>query len=340
MGEKIRGSKMFLRGRERRVRKRKTLGELLHRWPRRPAGDEPRTTAVVLSGGGHLGAIHVGQLRALVEAGVTADVYIATSVGALNAAVVAARPGMAGVDRLHEIWRGLRTDDIFPGGTVQQAWKIARGHDHLYPNDGMVRLITSAIPVTNFSDLKVPLRIVTAELDSGEERVFASGSLLRPLLATTALPGVFPPVRIADKTFVDGGIVNNVPISHAVDADRVFVLELQELSSETLPTSSFGMLLRSFAISRSSRFRLDIERYAGATEFHVIPQPEIPDIRFPDLSHSPELMELGYRVARDYLREALGPSDATSPAVDPLAGTGRRPEELTEDVTGSEAFAF
>lgn len=321
------------------MRKRKMLGELLHRWPRRPAGGERRTTVVVLSGGGHLGAIHVGQLRAIVEAGIEVDAYVATSVGALNAAVMAARPGMAGVDRLHEIWRGVRTDEIFPGGTVAQAWKIARGHDHLYPNDGMVRLITSAIPVTTFSDLKVPLRIVTAELDSGEERVFASGSLLRPLLATTALPGVFPPVRIADKTYVDGGIVNNVPISHAIDADRVFVLELQELSSEALPTSSFGLLLRSFAISRASRFRLDIERYAGAAEFHVIPQPAIPDIRFPDLSHSLELMELGYRAARDYLEAVVVPS------VEPLPSTPLTAEALpfggvADDVAGGEALAY
>lgn len=331
---------MFLRGRERRVRKRKLLGELLRRWPRHPAGSEHRTTAVVLSGGGHLGAIHVGQLRAIVEAGIEVDAYVATSVGALNAAVMAARPGMAGVDRLHEIWRGVRTDEIFPGGTVAQAWKIARGHDHLYPNDGLVRLITSAIPVTNFSDLKVPLRIVTTELDSGEERVFASGSLLRPLLATTALPGVFPPVRIADKTYVDGGIVNNVPISHAVDADRVFVLELQELSSEALPTSSFGLLLRSFAISRSSRFRLDMERYAGAADFHVIPQPAIPDIRFPDLSHSLELMELGYRTARDYLDAAGAHAVEPTPSASPAAAAALPFGVVEDDVTGGEALAY
>lgn len=333
---------MFLRGRGRTVRKRRGLGDLLHRWPRRDTeqadGWRP-TTAVVLSGGGHLGAVHVGQLRALVEHGIEADVYVATSVGALNATVMAALPGMEGVDRLQEIWRGVRTEEIFPGGPMQHAWKIARGHDHLYPNDGMLRLITRAIPVTGFSDLRVPLRIVTAELDSGEEHVFGSGSLLRPLLATTALPGVFPPVRIGDRTYVDGGIVNNVPISHAVDADRVFVLELQEASHEAVPTSSFGLLLRSFAISRANRFRLDLERFRHETEIVVVPQPELPEIRFPDLSRSVELMQLGYHAAVDFLDDILGHVPATEPVVEALPAP--RPALVpVDDTVAGEALAY
>jgi NTE family protein len=321
------------------MRMRRGIGTLLTRWPRRRPDEGARKTAVVLSGGGHLGAVHVGQLRALVDFGVEPDVYIATSVGALNATVMAALPGSEGIDRLEEIWRGVRTEEVFPGGPVQHAWKIARGHDHLYPNDGMLKLIAGAIPVTTFSELKVPLRIITAELDSGEEHVFAAGSLLRPLLATTALPGVFPPVKIAERTFVDGGIVNNVPISHAVDADRVFVLELQEVSNETTPTSSFGMLLRSFAISRANRFRLDTERYAGETELLVVPQPELPDVRFPDLSRSMELMELGYECASAYLEGALD-YDLGAETLVSRAEQGLGAAKVAEEPAGSEAFAY
>lgn len=265
------------------------------------------TTAVVLSGGGHLGAVQAGMLEALVEAGVDPAVYVASSVGALNGAGMAAWPGSDGIELLRDTWASVRTDEIFPGNAVRHIWKIARRHDHLYPNDGLVRLITRVTPVTNFHQLRVPLRVVATEVANGEERVFAAGPLLRPLLATTALPGVFPPVRIGGHLYIDGGVVNNVPLSHAVDADRVFVLALQDAQDAPgdAPSTSFEMLLRSFAIARANRFRLDISRYCADTEVVVVPPPVLPRIRFPDLSRGTELMRLGYEATSDFLERAL-----------------------------------
>lgn len=278
------------------------------------------TTAVVLSGGGHLGAVQAGMLQALIASGVEPDVYVASSVGALNGAAMAAEPGPAGIELLRETWTTVRTDEIFPGGTMAHLWKIARRHDHLYPNDGLIRLITRTTPVTHFHQLEVPLRVVATDLASGEEHVFASGSLLRPLMATTALPGVFPPVRIGGMTYIDGGVVNNVPLSHATDADRVFVLALQDgVDSSPLPRSpetSFEMLLRSFAIARANRFRLDVAHYRDATEIIVVPPPELPKVRFPDLSQGATLMRLGYESTAAFLEERLGTAPST---VTPLA---------------------
>lgn len=274
------------------------------------------TTAVVLSGGGHLGAVQAGMLEALVRAGIEPDVYVASSVGALNGAGMAAAPGSDGIELLRETWTTVQTEDIFPGGTVQHIWKIARRHDHLYPNDGLVRLITRTTPVTHFHDLRVPLRIVATELTSGEERVFASGSLLRPLMATTALPGVFPPVRIGGDTYIDGGVVNNVPLSHATDADRVFVLALQDSDDTTTgarsPGNSFEVLLRSFAIARANRFRLDVALYRDHTEIVVVPPPVLPKVRFPDLSRGAELMRLGYDSTARFLEERFGPHEPST----------------------------
>lgn len=291
------------------------------------AAPEP-TTAVVLSGGGHLGAVQAGMLEALVAAGIEPDVYVASSVGALNGAGMAAFPGADGIELLRDTWTTVQTEDIFPGGTMQHLWKIARRHDHLYPNDGLVRLITRTTPVTHFHELRVPLRIVATELTSGEERVFAAGSLLRPLMATTALPGVFPPVRIGGDTYIDGGVVNNVPLSHATDADRVFVLALQDSDDSATgarsPETSFEMLLRSFAIARANRFRLDVALYREHTEIVVVPPPVLPKLRFPDLSRGAELMRLGYESTARFLDERLGsrePSTVTRLQPRPAAGT-------------------
>ena len=293
----------------RRARPNRNVRNLHRRDRTRPAedrsgtGDTPRAprTAVVISGGGHLGSIQVGMLRALVEHGVEPDVYVATSVGALNAAVMAACEPAEGVARLEHVWRSLRTEDVFGGSAVRHAWRIARRHDHLFSNAGLIRVINDAVPVTHFHHLRRPLRIVTAEIESGEERVYASGPLLRPLLASTALPGVFPPVRIGDVVHVDGGIVNNVPISHAADADRVYVLAVNDPDEQKVPQSTIGMVLRSFAIARANRFRLDLERYAADTDVVVIPQPEDVPVRFPDLSKGRALMRAGYEVAADFL---------------------------------------
>jgi NTE family protein len=264
-----------------------------------------RSTAVVLSGGGHLGAVQVGMLQALVEHDVRPDVYVACSVGALNAVAMCAYPGAAGVDCMRETWLRLRTEDIFQGTHVRHAWKIARRHDHLYSNGGLIRLITSYVPVTHFHHLQLPLRVVATEISTGEETVFAAGPLLRPLLATTALPGVFPPVRIGNETYVDGGVVNNVPISHVAEADRVFVLNVSDLGGRHVPSSTFGLLLRSFMVARANRFRMDLDHYGSQTDLVVLPQPELPPVRFPELSHTPELIALGYESASRYLDRRL-----------------------------------
>lgn len=290
------------------------------------------TNAVVLSGGGHLGAVQAGMLEALVAAGVVPDAYVACSVGALNGAAMAACPGPAGIELLRETWTTVQTSEIFPGGTIQHLWKIARRHDHLYPNDGLVRLITRSTPVTHFHDLAVPLRIVATDLASGEERVFASGSLLRPLMATTALPGVFPPVQIGGGTYIDGGVVQTVPLSHATDADRVFVLALQDCDEAVAaagaagaPSTSFEMLLRSFAIARANRFRLDVAHYRDQTEIIVIPPPALPKLRFPDLSRGAELMRLGYESTAEFLESHLGTQRATT--VTPLPTRPTTPDQ-------------
>ena len=277
-----------------------------------PLPERGKGTAIVLSGGGPLGAVQVGMLRALFETGVRPDVFVACSVGALNGAFLAEEPDLDGVRRLEEIWRSLRTEDLFPGSTVRHAWKIARRHDHLYPNSGLIRLVTRSLRVARFDQLRAKLRIVGCEVATGEEHVFAAGPLLKPLLATTALPGVFPPVRIGTHVYVDGGVVNNVPINHAVPAERVYVLAVRDGVSQTTPTSSFSMLLHAFAISRANRFRLDVERYRHETDLVVLPQPPVPLMNFPDMSRTEELMDLGYRAAATFLdQQAQG--DATAP---------------------------
>ena len=140
--------------------------------PTRPR--EPRT-AFVLSGGGNQGVSQVGMLRALMERAIEPDVIIGTSVGALNGAVVATSPALPQIEHLESVWQGLTGDQVFPGGAWRRAWNLVRRDDHIISNDGLQSVLSEALIAENFGDLKVPLRVVAADLETGTEFVFASG---------------------------------------------------------------------------------------------------------------------------------------------------------------------
>lgn len=265
-------------------------------------GRSPRT-AFVLSGGGVLGALQVGQMRALLEAGITPDLIVGTSVGALNAASLAADPTQEGVDRLADAWARLSSADLFPGSRVRRAWNLLRRGDHLYANSG-IRDLIEQIGVSTFDELRVPLKVVAANLRSGKERVFSSGSLEEAILASTAMPGVFAPMQIDGESFVDGGVVNNVPLSHAVQAGAktIYVLNClpPQRESDRQIRRPIDVLVQAYTHARAHRLQHDLERYADDATFVVFPVPQT-QVRFDDNSQAGRLMQLGYDAARSYL---------------------------------------
>jgi len=267
-------------------------------WPRR----RPQV-AFVLSGGGILGAVQVGQLRALIEAGIIPDLLVGTSVGALNAAAIAAEPSVAGIDRLTSVWLGLRGEDLFPGTRVQRALHFVRKGDHLYSNDG-IRALVRALPVNTFEEMTRPLSIVAANLRSGAEHTFDRGALMPALLATTALPGIFPPVMVDGELLVDGGVVNNVPISRAVElgARRIYVLTCGSPKPvEREIRRPIDVLLQAFAHSRAARLGHDLVRFSEMADIKVVPPPEARPIRFDDMTHTRRLLQEAYEITRQFI---------------------------------------
>jgi len=262
--------------------------------------------AFVLSGGGVLGAAQVGQLRALIEAGVVPDLLVGTSVGALNAAAVAADPTPAGVDLLADVWLSLRGEDLFPGTRVQRALHFVRKGDHLYSNEG-IRALVRKLPIRTFEETQRPISIVAANLRTGAEHVFETGAIAPPLVATTALPGIFPPVLIEGELYVDGGIVNNVPISVAVElgARRIYVLTCGAPKPTTLEIRRpLDVLLQAFAHSRAARMDVDLRRFADEADIRFVPPPIPRPIRFNDTSHTQRLMNEAYDLTRAYLGQS------------------------------------
>jgi NTE family protein len=259
-------------------------------------------TAFVLSGGGNQGVCQVGMLRALLERDILPDVVIGTSAGALNGATLATTPTLEKVDRLEDLWCGLTGDRVYPGGALKRVWNVLRRDDHLISNEGLIEVIASAELVETFADLQVPLRVVTADIDSTDEILIASGPLAPALLASSALPGVFPPVELNGHRLVDGAVVNLVPISHAIagPVERIFVLDASDPLGVRPVRSPLDVVIRAFAISRDLRFELELQWIPKDVEVCVLPQPD-DDRDFFDFSGGAELIKASYELARDAL---------------------------------------
>lgn len=278
-------------------------------WRRWAARRRRERVAFVFSGGGPLGALQVGALRAVTEAGIIPDLVVGTSVGALNATFMAFEPSAEGARELEQIWRGLRDDDLFPGRRFKTTWArfLIRGN-RVFENSGIRRLVENRLGDATFEEARIRLGIVATDLDSGGERVFTSGSLIDPLLASAAMPGIFPPVEIDGRRFIDGGVTNNVPISPALDlgARTVYVFGVSSNDSRKRPlVRPLDYLLHAFSLSRAQRFALEQMAFADQrVRVVILPAPSLDfHVPFASMAHTADLIDMSYRLTRSFLAE-------------------------------------
>jgi NTE family protein len=260
------------------------------------------TTAFVLSGGGNQGVAQVGMLRALIEHGITPDVVVGTSAGALNGTAVAASPTLGGVARLANTWLALTSAEVFPGGKMSRAWNVVRRGSHLFSNEGLAGVIERSTTARDFDDLVVPLRVITTDLDTGEEVVFAKGPLKPALLASAALPGVFPIVHHDGRRLVDGGVVNTVPLWHALagPVDHVYELNVSGAAADRVERSPLDVVMTSFLHARNQRFEWEVRNLPPGVGVTVLPRPR-DDRDLLDFSHAEELIDRAYELAMEAL---------------------------------------
>ena len=258
--------------------------------------DAPRT-AFVLGGGGNLGAIQVGMLQAVLERGIQPDLVVGCSVGALNAAAVAAEPTLRGVDTLRDIWLNIKDDVICPAGRLSTIRLLThRGHS-LQPNDGLRRLIETHVAYRAFEDFPTQFQVVATSLSTGHERWFSSGPVVEPILASAALPAVFPPVDIDGELLIDGGVVDNVPVSRALKlgATKVVVFHVGNFERpRPVPKRPIDVLVQSFSIARNHRFVREVHQPPDGVEMLVLPGVDPGKLRYDDFRHSRRLMAAGY----------------------------------------------
>jgi len=230
--------------------------------------------AFVLGGGGLIGAHEVGMLQALAEHAIRPDVVLGTSVGAINGAFFAADPTPAGVQRLIEHWRQTNPSELSSVTMLRRVSTLARTGTHLQSFEAVRRRLIDVLPAERVEDLSVPFQCVAASIERAAEHWFDSGSLAEVLLASCAVPGLLPPIRIGDEHFIDGGIVNSIPVSRAValGAKRIYVLQVGRLEQALKPPRwPWEVGLVAFEVARRHRFAHDLSSLPESVELHVLP---------------------------------------------------------------------
>ena len=231
-------------------------------------------TAYVLGGGGVLGSTEVGMVQALADRGVRPDLVLGTSIGALNGAFIAADPGPEGGERLAAVWEAVLREGVFLDNPMRQAARIAKYRTHLLSNAPLRHVIARYLPVSTFEQLEVEFQCVAACIEDAGGQWFGSGDLTDPIVASCSVPGLFPPVRIGERHYLDGGLVHSIPVGRALalGATRIFVLQVGRVEQElTPPSKPWEVATVAFEIARRHRFVHEMESVPADVELHVLP---------------------------------------------------------------------
>jgi NTE family protein len=230
-------------------------------------------TALVLAGGGSLGAVQAGMLAALCAASERIDFVVGASVGAINAGYFAAEPTLGCARRLEAIWRSITRHDVMPL-TFSNAMNVLRRRGYLFDNKALRALLERHIPYKLLENAAIPVHIVATDVLTGEEAVLSQGPVIEAILASAAIPGIFPPVRIGGRELVDGGIANNTPVSTAIHlgATRLIVLPTGfACALRTAPTGAAARAMHAISQLVSRQLVSDIAYYADKAEICVVP---------------------------------------------------------------------
>lgn len=231
-------------------------------------------TAFVFAGGGSLGAVQVGMLHELVANGLQPDFVVGSSAGAINAAYFAGAPDAAGVNRLGQLWSRIRRRDIMPLSVRGLLAMLTRRQAALISVEGIHRLLERHLLYGDIGRALLRLHIVATDHQLGSEVVLSAGPVIEAVMASAAIPGIFPPVRIAGRDLVDGGVANNTPVSVAVElgATRIIVLPAGfACALRRPPVTAVAQVMHALSLLVARQLVRDLEYYAAAAHIIVVP---------------------------------------------------------------------
>ncbi len=266
------------------------------------------TTAFALWGAGSLGAAQVGMLRALTEHGVRADLVVGASVGALNGAYYAARPDADGVEDLARLWLTVSRHDVYPLSAAETwrslatnlPWHPLRGalqalgalnytfpinpltlasavlgrSNYLFDNHALQGFLRRMLPIENLADTEIPLSVLATDVGSGRAVTLSEGPALPALLASTAIPAIYPNVTIDDQVLMDGSVADHTTLDYAIEAgaDEVYLLTPGfSCHLPEPPSTAIAMALHAVNLLSEQRICASIRHNEHRARLHLLP---------------------------------------------------------------------
>jgi NTE family protein len=252
------------------------------------------------------------MLRALLEAGIEPDLVVGTSVGAINGAMLAADPGLDCVARLEKVWTTLDAGGVFEGSLFTRLGTAMRSRTHLHSNEALRRLLERALSDMRIEDMPVRFQCVAASIERAAETWFTTGPLATAVLASCAVPGLLPAVEVNGEHYLDGGLVDSVPVGRAValGARRIFVLHAGRLEQPlTIPRQPWEVAAVAFEIARRHRLAGALANLPEGVTAHVLPTGNQPlrdgdrarYLRYRDYAVAHKRIQRSYRASCAYL---------------------------------------
>jgi NTE family protein len=268
--------------------------------PRRPGG-----TAFVFAGGSALASIQVGMLRPLLAAGVRPDLIVGTSSGALNGAVTAIDPDSA-PDTLERLWTTARRSDVLPVRAPTVLRALAGRSPGFASAGGIRQVIERHLTVRRIEDTAIPFYVVAADLATREKVVLDRGDVVDALVATTAIPGIYPPVRIGERLLADGGLAEDPPIATAVERGATTVY-LFPVGWPLGPAPETGAVARALDALDWLFWRVaaaELARWAPECDLYVLPSPPITGLHPLSPESARQLIAAAEGLTREWLPHA------------------------------------
>jgi NTE family protein len=260
------------------IRSVQAFGRELSRKPTLALPDHVPAIGLALGGGFARGIAHIGVLKVLEEEGIPIRIVTGTSVGALIGAVYCSGVSIA---ELTDVARSVRF-------TTFARWTLSRFG--FASNERMVSFLTHTLKVKSFEDLRIPLGVTATDFNTGEGVVFHSGSIIDPVRASCAYPGMFLPVKIRGRYLVDGMLsypVPSVPVRE-MGADRVLAVHLKGTwANGGAPRHLFDVIGQSFAIAQDAMSNL----WRSAADLVI--EPDVAGFAYDDFKRSEELIRVG-----------------------------------------------
>lgn len=241
---------------------------------------------LALGGGAVLGAAHIGVLRALEELDYSIKWISGTSIGALIASLYVFEKGYEGVEE----------------AVIDLSWKdvasISISKYALFSHKKMKRFLEETIGDVSFEDANIPFAVVATDIANGKKVILSKGKIAEAVLASTSIPGIFEPVEINKALLVDGGVVENVPVSplKEVGADFVVGVDLNAKYKYQRPSNIVGVLLNSFHLALSNIASQHVQ------QADIILEPDTSRFNLIDTKQTKDLIEEGYKEAMLKLR--------------------------------------